>query len=144
MVKHYGSIRNFYLFILLYWCIDSVCNTVPLRHDSHSKLLKENLKELSLILLLLAKETWSSFPGPSTNCHSWYYQPTHHHGSSNILVPQGNNALDFQIQTQVAHSILQFSNWHRSRGRYYSPEQTVMTEFWQAGRTGIVLGGDMP
>lgn len=144
MVKHYGSIRNFYLFILLYWCIDSVCNTVSLRHDSHSKLLKENLKELSLILLLLAKETWSSFPGPSTNCHSWYYQPTHHHGSSNILVPQGNNALDFQIQTQVAHSILQFSNWHQSRGRYYSPEQTVMTEFWQAGRTGIVLGGDMP
>ena len=108
-------------------------------HSSHSR-LKEIRTQLSLHSALTSKGDLTLFSQSKCKLPRLVlsaYSPLWL--GRNILVPQGNNTLDFQIQTQVAHSILQFSNWHQFRRRYYSPEWALTTEFWQAGRTVAVL-----
>lgn len=108
-------------------------------HSSYSR-LKEIRKQLSPYSALTSKGDLTLFSQSKCKLPRLVlsaYSPQWL--GRNILVPQGNSTLDFQIQTQVAHSILQFSNWHQFRGRYYSPEWAPMTEFWQTWRRTVTI-----
>lgn len=66
-------------FIYFYHFTDALILFVILHHKQQTTRRKWNK---SSPLILLAKETWPSFPGPHANCRGGYYQPPHHHGSS--------------------------------------------------------------
>lgn len=103
-------------------------------HDSQSKLQRPRV--------LFPCSTPISRGGSSllsqAKCKLWWLALSAHslaERSRNIFISQGNNALDFQIPAQVAHSIPQFSSWHHFRGRC-SPNNWL----WHAGRRpGTVL-----